>query len=90
MLAEHGPKAGMLVDFALLGQVARTLHERLDHVHLNDILDNPTSERLAAFIHGLARPRVECRGVRLAAVVIEETCTARCEYRPAAGEMPST
>lgn len=81
-LIEDGPKAGMLIDYADLGHVTRSLHDLLDHKHLNDLLDNPTSERLAAFVFKQARPQVEALGVRLAAVAIEETCTSRCEYHP--------
>lgn len=81
-LIEGGPKSGMLVDFADLGKVTRSLHDQLDHRHLNDLIDNPTSERLAAWVYEQARPQVEALGVRLAAVVIEETGTARCKYQP--------
>ncbi len=84
-LIEGGPKSGMLADYADLGKVTRSLHDQLDHRHLNDLIDNPTSERLAAWVYEQARPQVEASGVRLAAVVVEETCTARCEYLPGAG-----
>jgi 6-pyruvoyltetrahydropterin/6-carboxytetrahydropterin synthase len=83
-LIADGPKAGMLVDYADLGRVTRSLHDLLDHRHLNDLLDNPTSEALAAWVYGQARPQVEALSVCLAAVVVEETCTARCEYWPEA------
>jgi 6-pyruvoyltetrahydropterin/6-carboxytetrahydropterin synthase len=80
-LVEDGPKAGMLVDYADLGRITRELHDRLDHKHLNDLIDNPTSERVAAWVFGQARGQVEALGVRLVAVVIEEACTSRCEYQ---------
>jgi len=81
-LIADGTKAGMVVDYADLGRITKSLHDLLDHRHLNDLLDNPTSERLAVFVYDLARPQVEAHGVRLGAVVVEETCTARCEYWP--------
>lgn len=84
-LIEHGPKCGMLVDYADLGRVTRSLHDQLDHRHLNDLIDNPTSERVAEWVYDQARPHVEASGVHLAAVAIEETCTARCEYRATTG-----
>ena len=69
-------------DFTDLGRITRSLHDLLDHKHLNDLLDNPPSERLALFVYQQAREQVEALGVRLAAVVVEETCTARCEFWP--------
>lgn len=84
-LIEAGPKAGMLIDYADLGRVTRSLHDRLDHRHLNDLIDNPTSERVAAWVHEQARLGVDALGVRLAVVVIEETCSSRCEFRPGPG-----
>jgi len=44
------PKAGMLVDFCAVGLIAAWLHDHLDHKHLNELLEDPTSERLAAWI----------------------------------------
>ena len=84
-LIESGPKSGMVVDYADLGRITRELHDKLDHRHLNDVIDNPTSERVAAWVHEQARSQVEALGARLAAVVVEETCTARCEYRAGQG-----
>jgi 6-pyruvoyltetrahydropterin/6-carboxytetrahydropterin synthase len=79
-LVGEGPKTGMLVDYADLGKITRGLHDLLDHRCLNDLIDNPTSERVALFVYQRAMEDIEAMGVRLAAVVVEETCTARCEY----------
>ena len=54
------------------------LYETLDHRCLNDIpgLENPTSENLAIWIwRALASTREDLR-----AVLVAETCTARCIY----------
>jgi 6-pyruvoyltetrahydropterin/6-carboxytetrahydropterin synthase len=77
-----GPKKGMVVDFNTIKEVMRPLLEHhLDHHHLNETLgmENPTSEEIARWIF------VRLRGALpgLVAVVIEETCTSRAEYRDA-------
>ena len=42
---------GMVVDFVLLKQLVKdVVLTQIDHHHLNDILDNPTTEHLAAWI----------------------------------------
>ena len=44
-----GPQSGMLADLGHLGLALKFITEKLDHQHLNDILDmeNPTSEQVA-------------------------------------------
>lgn len=76
-----GPQSGMLVDFYRIGEPLRRLVDaHLDHYHLNDStgLENPTSEELARWIYDRLAHEVPL----LAAVVVEETCTSRAEYRP--------
>lgn len=55
------------------------LYDRLDHRCLNRIegLDNPTSENVARWIWDA----LSAEGASLSAVVVAETCTARCIYR---------
>lgn len=39
---------GMVVDFT---QIKKTVHDKLDHKHLNDVVDfNPTAENIARWI----------------------------------------
>ena len=81
-LFPDGPKQNMLVDYADLGKVTKAMEARLDHQHLNDILQSemPTSEYLAKWIAD------EIRGQgfsNLFRVCIMETCTSRCDYFPA-------
>jgi 6-pyruvoyltetrahydropterin/6-carboxytetrahydropterin synthase len=67
------------MDFAELKAAFQPIHEQLDHHYLNDVpgLDNPTSERLAAWIWDrLARALP-----LLAEIVVHETCTSGCRYR---------
>ena len=56
----------------------KPLYEQLDHHYLNDVpgLDNPTSERLAAWIWDRLQPVLP----GLSAVVVNETCTSGCRY----------
>jgi 6-pyruvoyltetrahydropterin/6-carboxytetrahydropterin synthase len=76
---EVDPVRGYLVDYGEIKQGSRPVLEQLDHRHLNDIegLENPTSENLAAWIWQRLKPALPL----LAAVIVHETCTTRCEYR---------
>ena len=67
------------MDFADLKAAFRPLYEQLDHHYLNDVpgLENPTSERLAAWIWEHLAPSLP----QLAEVVVHETCTSGCRYR---------
>lgn len=68
-----------LVDYADLGAAVEPLRLRLDHYCLNEIegLENPTSERLAAWLWDRLKPALPL----LSEIVVRETCTSRCEYR---------
>lgn len=44
------PTSGMAIDFGDLKQIVREhVVDRLDHRYINDILDNPTAERMAVW-----------------------------------------
>lgn len=80
-LQETGPEAGMVMDYGRITAAVRPLLDTsLDHWHLNDTtrLPNPTSEALAAWIYTQLAPLLP----GLVSVVVEETCTSACEYRP--------
>lgn len=48
---EVEPESGMVVDFSDLKRtVRREVVDRLDHTHLNDVIDNPTAEQVAIWI----------------------------------------
>ena len=89
-IADSGPKAGMLMDYAELSAIVRPLIDVLDHSDLNEVFENPTSEILACFLfrrisllipHGHGHVDAGAWPWRkLDAVRIEETCTAACEY----------
>lgn len=76
---EPGTESGWVMDFAALKVAFAPIHEQLDHRYLNDIegLENPTSERLAAWIWERLKQGVPL----LDEVVVHETCTSGCRYR---------
>ena len=66
------------VDFDRLGELWAPLHAALHHACLNDLpgLDNPTSERLAAWLWQRLKPDLP----PLSWVTVYETATAGCHY----------
>ena len=70
---------GWFIDFGDLDDYVAPLLALLDHNYLNDIegLENPTSEVLARWIWDRLKPRLP----QLTAVILFETCDARCIYR---------
>src|SRR5690606_9913913 len=76
---EADPHTGWVMDFAEIKSAFKPLYEQLDHHYLNEIegLENPTSERLAAWIWARLKPALPL----LSEVVVHETCTSGCRYR---------
>jgi len=74
---------GWVIDYDDIQRACEPVYEALDHRHLNDVdgLSNPTSELVAIWIWNrlTAIPG-------LAAIVVHETCTARCVYRGTAAD----
>ena len=72
------PVSGWFIDFGVLYDAWKPLHDQLDHNYLNDIpgLENPTSEILAGWVWERLRPALPS----LTRVTIFETCESRCEY----------
>lgn len=80
-LVGSGPKMGMLLDYNdMKAALAEVLENYLDHWHLNETLDlvHPTSEAIAFWLFTHLKPKLPL----LTEVIIEETCTSRCVYRP--------
>jgi 6-pyruvoyltetrahydropterin/6-carboxytetrahydropterin synthase len=73
-----GAHSGWVRDFSEVRAQFEPLRQMLDHHYLNDIegLHNPTAENIAVWIWERLRPTLP----ELAAVVVHETCTARCIY----------
>ena len=83
-LIKSGAKSGMLQDYGdIKAAVQHLLDGYLDHHDLNVTtgLTNPTSEELAQWIYQMLKPKLSM----LAEVIVEETCSARCIYRPFQG-----
>ena len=80
-LQKDGPTRGMVVDFSEISKIMDPIIETfLDHHHLNDTtgMENPTSEEMARWLYEQVAPKLP----QLTSIIIEETCTARCEYQP--------
>jgi len=59
-LREEGPARGMVLDFEEIKRVVRAeVVDRLDHRTLNDVLENPTAERIVAWIWQRLDPALE-------------------------------
>ncbi len=72
-LQTSGPAQGMVVDFERISDVVRPrVVERLDHTTLNDLIDNPTAERIALWIWDALATELP----QLVEVVVWETATA--------------
>ena len=70
---------GWFIDYGVLDDIVNPLVAQLDHHYLNEVpgLENPTSEVLAGWVWERVKPRLP----ELAAVIVHETCDARCIYR---------
>jgi 6-pyruvoyltetrahydropterin/6-carboxytetrahydropterin synthase len=56
-LHAEGPAAGMVEDFEVVSQVTKsTVVAQLDHHYLNDLIENPTAERIVTWIWSRLRP----------------------------------
>ena len=73
------PQAGWIIDFGNIKEACKPVIDRLDHYYLNEIpgLENPTSERLAAWIWNELASSLPM----MSAVQVRETCTSGCVYR---------
>jgi 6-pyruvoyltetrahydropterin/6-carboxytetrahydropterin synthase len=58
-LASEGPAIGMVIDFDELARIVRaTVIDKLDHTHLNDTIENPTSENIVVWIWRRLAPQL--------------------------------
>ncbi len=72
-LREDGPDRGMVMDFGDLNSIVdAAVIDRLDHRDLNEIVDNPTCERVLLWIAGVLAPQIP----QLEELVLWETATA--------------
>ncbi|WNJ17407.1 6-carboxytetrahydropterin synthase QueD [Pontibacter sp. G13] len=86
VLGETNPETGLLMDFGDIKKVVKPYVEMLDHYCINeigeerddDLLRNPSSENLAQWFFEQLQDKLP----GLFSIIIHETCTSRCEYRP--------
>jgi len=72
-LQTGGPARGMVADFDEISAIVKArVVERLDHSTLNDLIDNPTAERIALWIWDAIAAELP----QLVEVVVWETATA--------------
>jgi 6-pyruvoyltetrahydropterin/6-carboxytetrahydropterin synthase len=77
-------QSGWVVDFGVIKDACKPVIAQLDHYYLNEItgLENPTSERLAAWIWNELASSLPM----MSAVQVRETCTSGCVYRGPSAE----
>lgn len=72
-LRDNGSDSGMVMDFAELEAIVTPeVIDRLDHRHLNDVVENPTCERILLWIAAALAPRLS----GLDELVLWETASA--------------
>ena len=70
--------SGMVIDFSDLKTiVAAAVVARLDHVYVNDLIDNPTAERMALWVWTELKPRLS----GLLEIELQETSNCSVIYR---------
>jgi len=82
---EINPDTGLLIDFGDLKKIVKPYIEMLDHWCINEVgeregielLQNPSSENISKWLYFVLKPKLE----GLYSIVVQETCTARCEFR---------
>jgi 6-pyruvoyltetrahydropterin/6-carboxytetrahydropterin synthase len=78
-LQAAGAATGMVVDFDELSRIVRqTIVDKLDHTHLNDTIENPTSENIVVWIWRRLAPEL----TGLAELTLWETANACAVLRP--------
>lgn len=72
------PESGMAIDFAELKRIVEgRILQRLDHVYVNDLIDNPTAERMVVWIWDELRPALP----GLQQIELHETSKCSVVYR---------
>lgn len=82
---EINPETGLLIDFGDIKKIVKPYIEMLDHWCINEVgeregielLQNPSSENISKWLFFVLKPKL----AGLYSIVVQETCTARCEFR---------
>lgn len=77
-------QVGMAIDFKAIKAATRSVTDRLDHYHLNELpmftTINPTAENIAAYIYRELRGILDTDTLRVRAVTLWETDRASVHY----------
>ena len=74
------PASGLAIDFADLGRIVEEIVvDKLDHRYVNDLIENPTAERMAVWIWQRLAPALD--GLR--EIELHETSRCSVVYRGA-------
>jgi 6-pyruvoyltetrahydropterin/6-carboxytetrahydropterin synthase len=77
-IQSDGPSQGMVIDFDEIDNVVQvTIIDQLDHVSLNELMPNPTSENIIMWIWRRLDPSLD----GLTELVLWETATACAVFR---------
>lgn len=77
--SEKLDNTGFVVDYGDLAPFSRYISENLDHRHLNDLLDQPSAENLAAHLYRVA---YQLWPDWLKEIRVSETAKTWASYRP--------
>jgi len=83
---------GMVMDFLVLKDLVKThVLSYLDHAYLNDVISQPTAERIALWIWNQLDDKIKYRNCSLYAVQVWETATSSVAiYRKDADSLGKT
>jgi len=76
LCSESLDPTGFVRDFGELNPLKQYIDQTLDHRHLNDVIDQPTSENLARHIYEWC----VCRWAETKLVIVSETPNTYAEY----------
>lgn len=75
VLSPSVDKVGMVVDYGIIGEVVK----KLDHRHLNDVIEQPTAENVARYLYYMLIEAIPRVGVTIR-VLVKETENTEAEY----------
>ena len=73
-LLNGGSSSGMIMDYSdLTDCVKENVIDRLDHMNLNNVIPNPTTEKLISWIVATLHPLINHAATRLSRVILRES-----------------
>lgn len=71
---------GMVINFSDLKNIMKETLDKLDHAHLNPLINLPTAENLAKYIYDKLSEKINSARVKLKKVVVYETRDSFAEF----------